>query len=279
MTATTAAAPTAYRHQAPAPVFNRLLRDSGAVWFLCAAAGQLMFAAYLAGLYGAGVVRGDISVWNRFMPQGYIPGDTAGNAALFAHVLLALVITVGGLAQLTPQIRHAAPAFHRWTGRMYLTLAVIIALTGLGLTWGRPAAASQFNHLAITLNAVLILVCAGFAVRYAIARRIDHHRRWATRLFLVVSGVWFLRIMVAGWIAWHQAPLWLGSDLGGPMGIVIGFASTLLPLAVYEVYWRTRASAQRWPKPAMTAVMLGLAGLTAFGGFAASQIFWLPNIG
>lgn len=260
-------------------LFNRILTFSGAAWFLAAAGGQLMFAVYLVGLYGAGAARGDLSVWNRLMLQGYVPGDALGNAAVFAHVLLALVITVGGLTQLTPQIRHAAPAFHRWTGRVYLTVAVVLALTGLGLTWGRPTAASQFNDLAITLNAVLILVCAGFAIRYAIARRIDHHERWATRLFLVVSGVWFLRVMAAGWIAWNQAPLWLGPDLSGPMGVAINFAATLLPLAVFEVYWRARASARVWPKPTMSAVMLMLAGLTAFGGFAASQIFWLPNMG
>jgi len=270
---------TAVMSSTGAPVSGRLLGASGALWFLCAAAGQLMFVAYLAVLYGGGVLRGDVSVWNRFMPQGYIPGDTAGNAALMAHVLLALVITLGGLIQLTPQIRAAVPTFHRWNGRVYLTLAVIITLAGLALTFGRPSASSQFNHMAITLNAILILICAGFTLRHAMARRIDQHMRWATRLFLVVSGVWFLRIMFAGWIAWHQEPLWLGRNLDGPMSIVIGFGSTLLPLAVYELYWRARDGALVRPKLAMAGVMTLLAAMTAFGGFAASQIFWLPNMG
>lgn len=260
------------------PVSDRLLGASASLWFLCAAAGQIMFAAYLAIFYGGGALGGDVSVWNRIMAQGYIPGDGPGNAAVMIHVLLALVITLGGLIQLTPQVRAAVPAFHRWNGRVYLTLAVVITLAGLWLTWGRPSPGGSINQLAITLNGVLILMCAGFAVRHAIARRIDEHQRWATRLFLVVSGVWFLRIMVSGWIAFHQAPLWLGDHLDGPMGVAFGFASTLLPLAVYELYWRARVGAGLWPKRTMAAGFIVLAGLTAFGSYAAALIMWLPHI-
>ncbi|MCC5995366.1 MAG: DUF2306 domain-containing protein [Oceanicaulis sp.] len=253
---------TAVSPSASARALDRLLGASGALWFLCAAAGQLMFAAYLVVLYGGGVARGDASVWNRVLGQGYMPGDTAGNAALAAHVLLAIVIMLGGLIQLTPQIRAAVPAFHRWNGRVYLTLAVVITLAGLWLTWARPPAGGLLNDLAITLNGVLILGCALFAVRNAMARRIDRHMRWATRLFLVVSGVWFLRIMISGWIAWHQAPLWLGAHLAGPLGVPLPFAAP-----------------RAWPKAVMTGVMAMLAALTAFGGYAASQIMWLPHMG
>lgn len=257
---------------------SRALRGSAAIWFVAAAAGQLMFALYLALLYGAGALHGDADVLSTVMRNGRIDGDPAGNAALMAHVLLAFVITIGGLLQLTPQVRDAVPTFHRWNGRVYLTLAVIIALTGLVLTWARPLASGLTNNLSITLNGVLILLFAGIAVRHAMARRIDIHRRWATRLFLAVSGVWFLRIMISGWIMVHQAPLWLGANLEGPMGVTFGFASFLVPLAVYELYLRAGDGESSLAKLTMAALVTALAALTAFGGFAAAMIMWLPHI-
>ncbi len=266
------------RQTLPGALPTRLLKGSAALWFITAAAFQLLFAFYIAALYGIGTLRGDSAVWNLIMRNGHIAGDPAGNAAMMAHVLLACLITIGGLAQLTPQIRNRFPAFHRWNGRVYLTLAVIISLAGLFLTWTRPAASGLSNDISISLNGMLILVFAAFTVRHAMARRIDIHRRWATRLFLAVSGVWFLRIMISGWIMLHQSPLWLGDRLDGPAGIFFGFASFLLPLAVYELYLRASDDQKTGPKLAMATLITTLAGLTVFGGFAAAMIMWLPLI-
>ncbi|MCC5982542.1 MAG: DUF2306 domain-containing protein [Oceanicaulis sp.] len=266
------------RQTPPGGLPARLLQGSAALWFVVAAAFQLLFAFYIAALYGTGTLRGDSAVWNLIMRNGHIEGDPAGNAAMMAHVLLACLITLGGLAQLTPQIRNRFPAFHRWNGRVYLTLAVIISLAGLFLTWTRPAASGLSNDISISLNGVLILIFAAFTVRHAMARRIDIHRRWATRLFLAVSGVWFLRIMISGWIMFHQAPLWLGDRLDGPAGVAFGFASFLLPLAVYELYLRAGDGQKAGAKLASAALIAALAGLTAFGGIAAAMIMWLPFI-
>ncbi len=37
------------------------------------------------------------------------------------------------------------------------------------------------------------------ALRYALARNIDAHKRWAVRTFIVVSGVWFFRVGLMLW--------------------------------------------------------------------------------
>lgn len=266
--------------QHPAPpddLPSRLLRGSAAIWFIPAAAGQLVFAFYIVMLYGGASLSGDAAAWNTVMQHGLVDDDPRSNVALIAHVLLAGFITVAGLLQLTPQIRNAFPTFHRWIGRTYLSLAVIIAITGLYVTWVRSAPSGLSNDLSISLNGVLILIFASLAVRYAIERRIDIHRRWATRLFFAVSGVWCLRLLVSGWIVFHQAPLWLGENLQGPMGVTFGFASYLLPLAVYELYLRAGDSKSAAAKLAMAGVVVGFAGLTAFCVFAASMILWLPH--
>lgn len=253
------------------------LRAAAALWFFIAAAGQLLFAAYIAGLYGRASLGGDLAAWNRIMRNGYIEGDPYGNAAMAAHVALAFFLTVGGIAQLTPQIRAAAPAFHRWNGRFYLLCAVAASLAGLWLTWTRPAASGLSNDVAISINGAIILVCAGFTLRHALARRIDVHMRWATRLFLAVSGVWFLRIMVSGWIGVNQGPLWLGDRLDGPAGVALGFASYLLPLTVYEIYWRVRDHGGAMARLAMASSLIVIAAATAGGVVMAAVIMWAPH--
>lgn len=260
------------------PAASFMLRASATLWFMVAAAGQILFAVYLAALYGRASLAGDPAAWNAVMRNGHIEGDGPGNAAMVAHVFIAFLITLGGLAQLTPQIRSAAPAFHRWNGRMYLVLAVATSLAGLFLTWTRPAASGLSNDIAISLNAAVILVCAYFALRHARARRIDIHMRWATRLFFAVSGVWFLRIMVSGWIGANQGPLWLGDRLDGPAGVALGFASYLLPLAVYEVYWRARDHGGAAARLAMAAGLVVITAATAGGIGMAAVIMWLPHL-
>jgi hypothetical protein len=255
------------------------LRSSAVFWFTAAAAGQLLFAAYIIGLYWRAAFSGQAAAWNLIMANGHIPGDWAGNASVMAHVLLSAIITLGGLVQLVPQVRRHAPRFHRWNGRLYVTLAVVITLTGFYLTWGRPQTSGLANDLAISLNGALILIFAAFTVRNALARRFDRHQRWATRLFLAVSGVWFLRVMVMGWIGVNQGPRWLGSNLEGAAGAALSFAAALLPLAIYEVYWRIRERGAPASRMTMAAGLAALT-LTMAGGIAMAAMFmWMPFMG
>lgn len=254
------------------------LRSSAVFWFTVAATGQIVFAAYIGALYWRAALSREIAAWNLIMANGHIPGDGPGNASVMAHVLLAGIITLGGLAQLVPPIRARAPRFHRWNGRLYVALVVIITLTGFYLTWGRPQTSGLANDLAISLNGTLILLCAFFTVKAALARRFDLHQRWATRLFLAVSGVWFLRVMVMGWIGINQGPRWLGGNLEGPAGAALAFASATLPLAVHEIYWRLRERGEPASRLVMAASLAVLTLMMAGGTVMAAMFMWLPHI-
>jgi hypothetical protein len=95
------------------PSATRLLTNAAHSWFVVAALGQLMFAYYIAVLYGASALRGDWVAWNKVMPRGWNVGDTMGNLAIAVHLLFALLLTVGGILQLVPPLRNRVPAFHR----------------------------------------------------------------------------------------------------------------------------------------------------------------------
>ena len=259
---------------------DTVLKSAAGFWFLVAVVGQWVFAFYILSFYGGSAVQGNLAAWNKVLPHGYIPGDTMGNAVIAAHLLLAAIITIGGPLQLVPQIRARAPSFHRWNGRIYLLTACIGAITGLYLIWIRGGTAGDVvQHVGISLNAILIVVCGAMALRYALARKLAVHRRWALRLFLLVSGVWFFRVGLFLWLIVNQGPA--GFDpktFQGPFLSFLSFAHYLVPLAVLEIYLRTQDRAGTVGRFAMAAGLLVLTIAMGVGVFGATMGLWLPRI-
>lgn len=256
------------------------LRAAAAFWFAVAALGQLIFATYIAGFYGRSIVTGQPQRWNQVMPHGYVAGDTYSNLVLGLHLAFAFVITVGGLLQLIPALRRRVPALHRWTGRAYLVAAAIMSLGGLSMVWGRGAVGDLSQHVAISLNALLILGCAATAWRHARARRVDLHRRWALRLFLAVSGVWFFRVGLMAWIVVNQGPAGFDEKtFAGPFLTALAFSVyVVLPLGVLELYFRAQRSGRPRAQYAMAGGLALLTLLMGVGIAAATAFMWLPNL-
>ena len=264
----------------PAAGADTALRRAAALWFVVAVAGQWLFAYYIFVFYGGTAMQGDWAAWTARLPNGILEGDAAGNLALIVHIALAFVITVGGPLQLIPQIREHMPVVHRWTGRIYIPTAMVISLGAIYLIWAREAVVGGvIGQIAITLNGVLIMLCAAMTVRHALARNFDVHRRWAMRTFIAASGVWFFRVGFGLWIFLNagSAP---GSNqtLTGPFDVFLYFACFLLPLAILEVYLRAQERAGPLVKTTVAAGLVVLAAGTGAGIFMAAQIFWLPNL-
>ncbi|HQA33424.1 MAG TPA: DUF2306 domain-containing protein [Casimicrobium huifangae] len=258
---------------------SNALARAGQTWFIVAATGQLIFAWYMAALYGLSALRGDWETWNKVMPRGWNAGDTVGNIAIFVHLLLALVVTLAGLAQLLPAVRRAAPSVHRWIGRVYIASAFGIAFGSMYLMWVRGAVGDFSQHLGSTFNAILLVLVAVIALRHARARNLALHRQWALRLFMVMNGVWFFRLGLLLWLMIHQQPV--GFDpktFTGPFLTFLVYAQTLLPLAALELYFRAQRSdvaARKWSAAAVIAV---LALATAGGVVGATMGLWLPRL-
>jgi hypothetical protein len=258
---------------------SRVLRWAVQAWCSVAVAGQLLFAAYVLAFYGRATLAGAPQRWNQVLPHGWVPGDAAGNAVVASHLLFAVVVLVCGALQLLPWLRRHAPAVHRWSGRVFVGGAVVMAVGGIVMIATRGTVGDLSQHVATSLNGLLILLCAALAWRDALARRFDSHRRWALRLYLLVSGVWFFRIGLMAWIVLNQGPA--GFDphtFRGPALTTIAFAQTLLPLAVLELYLRVRAGGSTRARTAMAGGLGALTLLTALGIGAASMIMWLPHM-
>jgi tetratricopeptide (TPR) repeat protein len=258
---------------------DKALKAAAGVWLVVTVVGQFIFAFAVASFYGLTALRGDYFPWHKFISRGHVTGDTAGNSAIAAHVASAAIIMFAGSLQLIPQIRNRFPVFHRWNGRIYMSFAVLGAAAGLYLTWLRGTVGDLSQHIGSSIGALLIFLFAALALRSALARDFVAHRRWALRLFLVVSGAFFIRLIlfVSGVI--FKGPFGFNPQtFTGPFLTINTFAQYLVPLAVLEVYFRAqdRPSARNRFAAAgllfvMTLVMIG-------GIFAVTLTIWMPQV-
>lgn len=255
---------------------RRLLQGTGVLWFLVAAIGQAAFIYFIVAFYATRTLRGDFAAWNdKPLIDGHIEGDSVGNTAFVVHVLLAAIVTLCGLLQLIPQIRARWPLVHRWSGRTFLTLSFVSALTGIWLTLVRGTQISTVSTVAILIDAILILIFATLAWRFALARRFDIHKRWAMRTFMVVSGVWFLRVGLMGWAMLTQGA-GMSENLSGPADSVLVFACYLAPLAILELYWAAQRATSPVAHIAAALLMIIATLYTGVGVTGAILMMWAP---
>jgi uncharacterized membrane protein len=260
-------------------IADRALKAAVRFWFAVTFIGQLIFAFEVASFYGMTALRGNLLAWRKSITHGLIPGDTMGNLAIVIHLASAVIIILAGTLQLIPQVRNRAPSFHRWNGRLYIVTAFTVSLAGLYMMWIRGSVGDLAQHLGASLMAVLIMFCAVMALRYALARNFRTHRRWALRLYLVVSASLFIRAaLFLSFFLNHGAFGFDTATFTGPFLTFITFAQYLVPLGVLELYFWTQ---DRGGAPARLAMATGLVALTlglAAGIFAVSMASWLPSL-
>lgn len=263
--------------QQTTPAGGTLLQRSGLIWYLTAAAGQLAFIWMIIAHYGRKTMSGNYQGWNdKPIIKGYVEGDEAGNLLFIVHVLLAAVITLGGLLQLIPVIRRRLPWLHRWNGRTFIVIAYILAIGGLWMTWMRPTYLSTISAIAVSVDGVLIVIFATLTWRLAIKRQIEAHRKWAMRTFMVVNGVWFLRIGIMGWVLISQGGAGLTKDMSGPLDILLQFGAFLIPLSVLELYFLAQRSQHRLTKRLVSVLVLFWTAFMALGIGGAVAFMWGP---
>ena len=258
---------------------DRWLLRSTRAWFAVAIAGQLLFAVYILAFYGGAVAAGAPQRWNEVLPHGYHAGETVRNVIVGAHLLVAAIVTLGGPLQLIAAVRVRWPRLHRWNGRVYLATAVIASISGVLMKVGGPSSGDPAQRAAILFNAVVIVVFAALALRHAIARDIARHRRWAMRLFLVVSGVWFFRVGLMFWILANGGPVGFDTKtFTGPALVAIAWLQTLFPLVVHEAWLRVRAGDSVPARVALALVLVALTAATLAGIGMAAHVLWWPHM-
>lgn len=259
---------------------SRYLNLSSNACFALVCLGQWLFVVYLLGFYWRYGVVGDFEAWNKVLPHGYEQGNTLGNVFLTLHVVLAAYISCFGVIQLISKLRQKWPRFHRWNGRLYIAVALVMAISGLYLSLSGRKMAGDFSQLMLILiNALLIIACAIFTVIRAIQKRFVIHRIWALRLFLCVSGVWLFRLGLMAWFIVMGGPVGINIEsFSGPFLTVLAFCVYVLPVFVLELYLRANSAERPAVKYFCSSVMCLICAVLAIGIFGASVGLWLPRL-
>ncbi len=134
-----------------------------------------------------------------FMPLGSLVHPdmqavfVAHSAGIYTHAFASIVALVLGPFQFSSGIRQRHPVAHRWCGRLYLGVGVLVGgLAGLYMsqyTFGGPVARFGFAALAA------FWLFTGVRAYLAIHRgAIDEHRKWMVRNFSLTLAAVTLRI-------------------------------------------------------------------------------------
>jgi hypothetical protein len=253
------------------------LKAAARFWFVATVIDQLVFAFTVASFYALTALRGDYHKWN--FTNGFVPGVSLGNTAVAMHVASAVIVMLAGAVQLVPQIRNRFPAFHRWNGRIYMLTALTLSVAGLYMTWFRGSVGDLSIHMGSTVNALLIWLCGGMALRYALARDFKTHRRWALRFFLVVSASWFFRIGFFLSFLIFKGPFGFDpTTFRGPFLTFMSFAQFLIPLAVLEIYLRAQDRPGVMRRTATAGMLFVLTLVMGAGLFAVAMSVWVPQV-
>lgn len=257
------------------------LTISAKTWFIVTAIGQWLFVIYIAGFFGLRFLANGLTGFeDTHLANGFIPGDGMGNVALALHILVAGLIIAAGQLQLLPNIRQHLPRLHRYSGRFYMIASIVVSAAGIYLMWSRERViGSVWQDVGTTFGGLLTFALVPIALYYAIKRDIPTHRRWALRLFMVVSAVWYLRLMIFGWIL---ATGGAGMDMdsfSGPFLVVVHFAQYLLPLAFLELYFLAQKQQSRAYKNLVAGSIFAASLIMTVGVIANAALFWVPSIG
>ncbi len=249
-------------------------------WFVVFVLGQWFFAAYIALRYWQAAFLGHFELWNKVAPDLYFKGAPLRSAIFGLHAAIAAIVSLFGPLQAIPALRRYAPRFHRIVGRIYVYCAFAIALDGIILVLRPRATGDTLGHLIVSINALIILVCALYAIRTAKKRDIPAHNRWAIRLLLAMSGVWLFRVFLMLWLTINsRRPVGFDPEtFTGPFLTILSLLVYILPQVVITGYFKSRESQSARLKLQFSLVLILVTAGITIGLFAAVTRMWLPRI-
>jgi hypothetical protein len=269
--------------EASVPVLPaRLLGWSGTTLAAIAWLSAALFGAYIVIFYAGAIAVGTPAQWNANLPGLFDPRAPMGTAGIAAHFAAGGIILLLGPLQLISRVRTAAPAVHRWAGRLYVLAAFTAGIGGLLFI----AANGTIGGVAMSLGfggyGALMVVASAQTWRHARARRLPGrlaaHRAWAIRLFALAVGSWLYRMDYGFWFLFTGG-VGHTPDYRGWFDLIMDGAFYVPNFLIAESFVRARAAPSR---PAVqliaAASFTGVAAFIALATYQFARIYWLPGI-
>ncbi|WP_153799883.1 DUF2306 domain-containing protein [Foetidibacter luteolus] len=194
------------------------------------------------------------------------------------HFAMGGIILVLGNIQLLEKIRNRWPAFHRFTGRVYVVACLLAALGGLAFIAVKGTIGGAVMNAGFGLYGLLMLIAGIETWRHAIARRLELHRAWALRLYALAIGSWLYRMDYGFWLMLadgigHQ------KNFEGLFDRIMAFFFYLPNLLIAEAFIRMRGKKMHLLLQALsTIVILLMIAILAVGTYYFTKFYWGPAI-
>lgn len=169
----------------------------------------------------------------------FTPDAPLTNFSIFIHMLIGAVITVLAPLQIWAGLRRKRPKLHRHIGRTLVSLAFPTAFGEFGYIALRGTIGGVAMDIAFAAYGALLILAAAQTIRFAHARNITRHNRWAMRFFFLIIGSWIYRVHYGLWFATvgragHK------STFDGPFDTFQNSAFFLPYLILIEAYYTRR---------------------------------------
>jgi len=189
------------------------------------------------GVGGYGVIAYSVLPLGAFVHPDMKASFAANPMGVYLHVFAAAVALLLGPFQFSTRLRSNRPQLHRWMGRLYLGIGVLVGgLSGLYIAqfaFGGIVAQSGFATLA------LCWLYTGWRAYAAIRRRaIEEHRKWMVRNFALAFAAVTLRIYL-------PVPILAGVDFAFAYSIIAWLCWVPNLLVAEWLFNRSRENASR----------------------------------
>lgn len=231
----------------------------------------LLFGAFAVCQYVVPYFFGSAQMsWEETDKGLYRPHHFWSNRLLVIHWVGGVFLMIAGPTQLIPTLRQRYPKLHRWTGRIYIVAALCAAVAATGYTLiFRTSRYDIHEDVGNVVFGICMAVCAVQTFRYR--RKVEAHRKWATRLFVTVAAAVFVRLLFGIYFGLVLYTPWQG-NLTLYEGIYYSFC--LPPLLLLELYWKMNDSQKSTAKAALFYFSICWGVVTAL--LAGSS--WIPAI-
>ncbi|MCA9142056.1 MAG: DUF2306 domain-containing protein [Planctomycetaceae bacterium] len=167
--------------------------------------------------------------------------------AFYAHIISSPLVLMVGLFLIITGRRLRRDSIHRWAGRVQAMIVLTVVVPS-GLVMACQAFGGAIAGAGFAALAVGTAVCVIMAVRNARYSRFRSHQMWATRCFILLCSALLLRLLSGVVMVMQFEPI--------SCYRINAWISWLMPLIIYEVWWRYSANSDfAWSSASTNEVM------------------------
>ena len=130
------------------------------------------------------IIQGPPEVPDKFTSMHYF----ATPIPIVLHIISGIFFNLLGPFQFAPRIRLGWPGWHRWSGRLWVTSGLFVALTGFWMNEFFPVFGGSMKYFGVMAHCFGLILSLAMAMNAILGRNVQQHRAWMMRAFAIGLG-------------------------------------------------------------------------------------------